>query len=306
MSHPIPSADHEPHEPLVVGTAKRAVPSERKPMQMRTLLESARHDRVGIAAFNVVTLEHAEAIVSGAERAGRPVILQLSQNCIRYHGALEPIVSALFAVAAASSVPVCVHLDHLDDPELVTQGIELGVDGIMIDGSQLPGDRNLELTQATVARAHAAGVTVEAELGEVGGKDGDHRAADRTEPASAAAFAVATEVDALAVAVGTSHAMTQRVAHVDLELIAALRASVVTPLVLHGASGLSDEQLRAAVRAGMTKVNVATHLNVLFTAAIRDALRKSPDMVDPRRYLAAGRDAIGDECARLLDLIAGG
>jgi len=257
----------------------------------------------GVGAFNVVLLEHAEAIVAGAERAGAPVVLQISENCMRYHGSLAPITSAALAIARASSVDVVVHLDHIEDVALVREGVALGVQSVMFDASKLDYDANVEATREVVEFCHAAGIAVEAELGEVGGKDGVHAAGARTIPAEAAAFVAATGVDALAVAVGTSHAMQDRVAAVDHALIAELRRAVPVPLVLHGSSGLPDHELRASIASGMTKINISTHLNGLFTAAVRTALDENPRLTDPRTYVRPGRDAVATEVARILELL---
>jgi fructose-bisphosphate aldolase class II len=257
----------------------------------------------GLGAFNVVLLEHAEAIVSGAESAGSPVVLQISENCIRYHGSLAPITSAALAIARASSVDVVVHLDHIEDAALVREGVALGVQSVMFDASKLDYAANVAATREIVEFCHAAGVAVEAELGEVGGKDGVHAAGARTVPAEAAAFVAATGVDALAVAVGTSHAMQNRVASVDHALIAELRRAVPVPLVLHGSSGLPDDELRASIASGMTKINISTHLNGLFTAAVRTALDDDPRLTDPRTYVRPGRDAVATEVARILELL---
>jgi fructose-bisphosphate aldolase class II len=144
---------------------------------------------------------------------------------------------------------------------------------------------------------------VEAELGEIGGKDGVHSPRARTDPGDAARYVAATGVDALAVAVGSSHAMLTRDAVLDTRLIARIHGAVSVPLVLHGSSGVPDEALAAAVAAGMTKINVATQLNKAFTAAVRDCLAADAALVDPRRYGAAGRDAVAAEVARLLRVI---
>jgi fructose-bisphosphate aldolase class II len=257
----------------------------------------------GLGAFNVVLLEHAEAIVQGAERAGAPVVLQISENCIRYHGSLAPITSAALAIARAATVDVVVHLDHIEDVALVREGVRLGVQSVMFDASKLEYDDNVAATREVVELCHVAGIAVEAELGEVGGKDGVHAAGARTIPAEAAAFVQATGVDALAVAVGTSHAMQSRVASVDHALIAQLRAAVAVPLVLHGSSGLPDHELRASVASGMTKINISTHLTGLFTAAVRTALDDDPRLTDPRRYVKPGREAVAAEVARILELL---
>ncbi len=269
---------------------------------MREIVAGARR---GVGAFNVIQLEHAEAIVRGADDAGLPAILQISQNCVRYHGALAPIASATMAVARAARVAVAVHLDHADDAGLVREAVELGIGSVMFDASALDYAANVAATAAVVAYCHERQAWVEAELGEVGGKDGVHAPGARTDPGDAAAFVRATGVDALAVAVGSSHAMLTRDAALDEDLIAALRDAVPVPLVLHGASGVSDEGLARAVARGIVKVNVGTQLNKAFTAAVRDYLAANADVVDPRKYLEPGRAAMAAEVARLLAVLHG-
>ena len=259
----------------------------------------------GVGAFNVIGIEHAEAIVAGAEAAALPVILQISENCAAYHGALEPITSACLAIAGSAAVPVAVHLDHATREDLVHAAAGLGVRSVMYDASGLPYARNVDTTAAVARWCHDRGVWVEAELGEIGGKDGVHSPHARTRPDEAAGYVTATGVDALAVAVGSSHAMLTRDAALDLELIAEIHRAVSVPLVLHGSSGVPDPGLAGAVRAGMTKINVATQLNKAFTAAVRASLEGDAGMVDPRRYGSAGRDAVAVEVARLLHVIGG-
>jgi fructose-bisphosphate aldolase class II len=156
-----------------------------------------------------------------------------------------------------------------------------------------------------VARCHAEGLWVESELGEVGGKNGAHAPGVRTDPAEARAYTAATGVDALAVAVGSSHAMTDRTAHLDHTLITALRDAVPVPLVLHGSSGVPDDELTAAVAAGMVKINIGTALNTAFTAAVRDTLNADAELVDPRKYLGPARDAMAATVAHFTTLLAG-
>jgi fructose-bisphosphate aldolase, class II len=270
------------------------------------IIGPARDAGRGAGAFNVIGLEHAEAIVAGAEAAGSPVIVQLSENCVAYHGALDPIGRALMAIAAAAAVPVAPHLDHATSAELVRAAVGLGFGSVMYDASTMTYAGNVESTAAVAAWCHERGVWVEAELGEVGGKDGVHAPGARTHPDEAAAFVAATGVDALAIAVGSSHAMLTRDAVLDLDLIASLRCAVPVPLVLHGSSGVSDGMLAAAVAAGLTKINIATQLNKVFTAAVREGLAGDPALVDPRRYLQAGRAAVSAEVTRLLAVLEGG
>jgi fructose-bisphosphate aldolase class II len=267
------------------------------------LVADARARGAGVAAFNVIGLEHAEAIVTGAEAAGTPVILQISENTVRYHGGLEPIAAAALACARRARVPVGVHLDHATGPELVDAAVELGFGSVMFDAGARDYGANVEATAAVAARCHRAGVWVEGELGEIGGKDGAAPTHARTDPLQAAAYVEATGVDALAVAVGSSHQMLDRVASLDFALIGRLRDAVRVPLVLHGSSGVADADLAAAVVAGMTKVNIATLLNEQFTGAVRERLAHDVRTVDPRGFLGAGRDAIAREVARLLQLL---
>ncbi|GAA2901864.1 class II fructose-bisphosphate aldolase family protein [Streptosporangium fragile] len=257
----------------------------------------------GVAAFNVITVEHAEAVVAGAEEAGTPVICQISENAVGFHhGRLAPIAAATAAVAEASSVPVALHLDHVTDLDLLHQAADHGFGSVMYDGSRHDYARNVAHTAEAAAWAHAHGLWLEAELGEVGGKDGAHAPGVRTDPDEAVSFVAATGVDALAVAVGSSHAMTDRTAMLDHALIRTLRAALPVPLVLHGSSGVPDDELRQAVREGMVKINIGTALNIAFTGAVRDAL---PGQVDPRKYLAPARTAMAGVVSHLLKVIAG-
>lgn len=271
----------------------------------RDIMDLAAKAGTGQGAFNVIHLETIEGLIGGAEAAGRPVILQISENCAAFHGGLEPVALATLAAARKASVPVAVHLDHAEDEALAYQAVDLGFGSIMFDGAHYEYEQNVEVTARVAAYAHERGVYVEAELGKVGGKDGAHAPGVLTDPTEAAAFVAATGVDALAVAVGSSHAMTERSAALNLTRIAELKAALSVPLVLHGSSGVSDENIVAAIAAGMTKINVSTHLNGFFTRAVRNYLDENPAVVDSRKYLGAGRAALIPEVARLLDLFAG-
>jgi fructose-bisphosphate aldolase class II len=271
----------------------------------RALVDAARAGGEGIGAFNVITLEHAEAVVAGGSRAEVPVILQISENAIRFHhGQVEPVVSACLAVARAASVDVAVHLDHIEDEALLRKAAAAGVSSVMYDASKLDYAENVAATRRAADWAHDHGIYLEAELGEVGGKDGAHAPGVRTDPREAAEFVAATGVDALAVAVGSSHAMTSRTASLDFDLISALRAAVAVPLVLHGSSGVPDHALRQAVAHGIVKVNIGTILNVAYTHAVRATLAGDSALVDPRKYIAPARDEIAAVVHRLAGLLS--
>ena len=267
------------------------------------LVLDAKSNGSAIGAFNVILLEHAEALVQGAEAAKLPVILQISENCVSYHKALKPISVATMAVAESASVPVSVHLDHAESEELVREALDLGFDSVMFDGSKLPYAENVAASARMASLCKSYGATLEVEIGEVGGKDGVHAPGVRTNPLEAKAFAEDTGANLLAVAVGSSHAMTTRDATLDFELISEISHTVSVPLVLHGSSGVSDPDLKKAVKAGMSKINIATHLNNVFTHEIRQALGANEKLVDPRKYIAPGRQAVASEVARLLTLL---
>ncbi|MFJ4651235.1 class II fructose-bisphosphate aldolase [Nocardia sp. NPDC088792] len=272
-------------------------------LSLSELLSAARPG--GLAAFNVIALEHAEAIADAAQAADRPAVLQISENTVRYHGGLKAIARACLEVAKESPAALAVHLDHATSHELVREAVEIGIRSVMYDGSALDYAANIEATARIARWCHERGVHVEAELGEVGGKDGAHAAGARTDPDEAVAFVAATGVDALAVAVGSSHAMHSRDARLDEELIGRLAAKVPVPLVLHGSSGVPDAGLRAAVRQGMAKINIATRLNIVLAEAVRVALAADPELSDPRRYLGPGRTAVRAEVEHFLRLLTG-
>lgn len=270
---------------------------------LKTVAAQCRADHTGLGAFNVIHLENAETLVAGAEEANRPVVLQISENAVKFHGgALAPLAEATLRLARSSTARVGVHLDHAKSLDLIQEAIHLGFTSIMYDGSHLPDEENRAITAKVAHWCHDSGITIEAELGEVGGKDGVHAPGVRTDPDDAAQFVADTGVDLLAVAVGSSHAMTTRDAELDLGLIAKLAEKVQIPLVLHGSSGVSDENMQLAIRAGMTKINVSTHLNQVFTKAVKEFLAENPGVVDSRKWTKPGHDAMRSEVARLLRL----
>ncbi|SEB58460.1 class II fructose-bisphosphate aldolase [Arthrobacter woluwensis] len=268
------------------------------------LVADAQARRAAVVAFNVITLEHAQGILAGAERAGRPVTLQLSQNAVKYHGSPTAIAAAITAAARESRADASFHLDHVTDIDLVQRAAALGASSAMYDGAHLPFADNVAQTRAMVEWGAEHGVWIEAELGEIGGKDGAHAPGVRTDPAEARRFVEDTGVAALAVAVGSSHAMTEQTATLDLDLIQALAEAVPVPLVLHGSSGVPDDQLRSGAERGMVKINVGTALNVAYTGAVRSALAADPALTDPRKYSAPARAAVGDAVEHVLGVLA--
>jgi fructose-bisphosphate aldolase class II len=275
------------------------------------LVTAAAQARTAVAAFNIITLEHVEAVIAGAESANAPVVLQVSENAVKFrYGRLLPLARAATTAAERASVPVALHLDHVQSDDLLRQAPGAGFSSVMYDAARLPYQENLAATRAAADWAHAQGLWIEAELGQVGGKNGEapldaHTPGARTDPAEARTFVTDSGVDALAVAIGSSHAMTTRTAALDHDLLKRLTAALGVPLVLHGSSGVPDDELVAAVAGGIAKVNVGTALNIAMTGAVREFLATHPEAVDSRKYLSVGREAMARTVARLIGVLRG-
>ncbi|MFR0354485.1 class II fructose-bisphosphate aldolase [Streptomyces sediminimaris] len=274
------------------------------------LVTRAAAERSAVAAFNIITLEHVEAVVAGAESARAPVVLQVSQNAVKFRlGRLLPLARAAVAAAERAAVPVALHLDHVHSDDLLRQAADAGFSSVMYDAARLPYEQNLAATRTAADWAHSQGLWIEAELGQVGGKAGQpaldaHAPGARTDPAEARAFVGDSGVDALAVAIGTAHAMTTRTATLDHDLLKRLAAGLDVPLVLHGSSGVPDGELAAAVAGGIAKVNVGTALNMAMTGAIREFLAADPEVVDSRAYLGAAREAMARAVTGIIRTLA--
>ncbi|MEU0211607.1 class II fructose-bisphosphate aldolase [Streptomyces canus] len=273
------------------------------------LVTRAATTRSAVAAFNIITLEHVEAVITGAESLDAPVVLQVSENAVKFrYGSLLPLARAAVVAAERAAVPVGLHLDHVQSDDLLRQAADAGFGSVMYDAAHLPYAENLAATRAAADWAHSQGLWIEAELGEVGGKQGRpaldaHAPGARTDPAEARAFVADSGVDALAVAIGSAHAMTQRTATLDHDLLKRLATTLDVPLVLHGSSGVRDDELTAAVAGGIAKVNVGTALNIALTGAIREFLAAHPEAVDSRTYLSVGRDAMAGAARRIIQLL---
>jgi ketose-bisphosphate aldolase len=258
-----------------------------------------------VAAITAYTLESIRAICAAAELTGRPAIIQAGSSSFRGVGR-EPLAAAALAAAAAAEVPIGVHLDHSKDPDEVRACIALGYTSVMIDGSDLPFEDNVALTRSVVDEAHAAGVWVEAELGGLSGDEdssSDAAASELTDPEQAAEFVHRTRADALAVAVGTVHGFTSRPVEIDLARLRRIAALTRLPLVLHGASGLPDAMITAAVAAGVAKVNVNAELRRAHVEALHSALARSDD--DLVRIQRSAVAAMTATAAEKLTVLAG-
>lgn len=258
------------------------------------LLKEAEAGGYAVGAFNCNNMEIVQAIVAAAEAENAPVIMQASQGAIRYAG-IDYIAAMARLAAGRARVPVALHLDHGTSFEQVVQCIRAGFTSVMIDGSRLPLAENVALTRRVVEVARAVGVSVEAELGKIGGAEDDIAVSEReavlTDPEEAGIFVRETGVDCLAVAVGTAHGRYRGVPKLDFPRLEKIRSAVQIPLVLHGSSGVPDEAVREAIRLGVRKVNIDTNIREAFVAAARRVLEADPGEIDPRKVLAPAREA---------------
>ena len=256
------------------------------------MLEDAQRGGYAVGAFNAENMEMILAIVEAAEEMRSPVILQTTPSTVKY-GGLDVYCANVRAVAERATVPVALHLDHGDSFELDMSALRVGYTAVMIDGSKEPFEANIELTGSVVRAATPMGIPVEGELGTVGGKEDSLEAeVGYTHPDDAAEFVRRTGVSSLAVAIGTAHGVYKSIPKLDIARLSEIRRAVSIPLVLHGASGLSDESIRACIAEGICKVNFATELRIAYTEGVRDVLASDGAVLDPKKYGVRAREKI--------------
>ncbi len=258
------------------------------------LLQKAQEGHYAVGAFNCNNMEIVQAIVAAAEAERSPVIIQASQGAIKYAG-VEFIAGLTRLAAERASVPVALHLDHGTSFNQVMQCIRSGFSSVMIDGSKHSLEDNIALTNKVIEAARPLGISVEAELGKIGGTEDDITVSDReamfTDPLEAERFVQATGVDSLAIAIGTAHGQYKGTPKLDFERLKQITALVKTPIVLHGSSGVPSEALREAIALGVCKVNIDTNIREAFVLAARQVLERDAKEIDPRKMLGPAREA---------------
>lgn len=269
---------------------------EEKEMPLVTsekMLLDAQKGGYAVGAFNVENMEMVKAVIAAAEEVHAPVMLQTTPSTIKY-GTLETYAAIVAAEAKKASVPVCLHLDHGSSYELASDAIAAGYTSVMIDGSGESFEGNIAVTKRVAEKAKALGIPVEAELGKVGGKEDDMEAeADtNTDPKEAREFVERTGISSLAIAIGTAHGFYVGTPVLDKERVSEIREAVSVPLVLHGASGLTDEDVRECVQRGICKVNFATELRAAYTGAVKKLLEEKPEIFDPKKLGEAGMASV--------------
>ena len=260
----------------------------------KELFKKAREGGYAIGAFNVENMEMVQAVAEAAEELKSPVIMQTTPSTIKY-GGLDYYLANARAAAERASIPIVMHLDHGNSFDLAMQALRTGYTSIMIDGSHESFEDNIALSKAVEDACRPSGVPVEAELGKVGGKEDDLDGGDEnpyTDPMEAKLFVERTGVDSLAVGIGTSHGIYKGEPNIRIDILKQMRDVVDIPLVLHGTSGVADELVKECIKNGICKVNYATDLRIAFTKGVKAYLEANPNVIDPKKYNAAGREEV--------------
>ncbi len=258
-------------------------------------LDKAREKGIAIAAFNVHNLETIQAVVEGAAEEKSPVIIQTTPGTLK-HAGIPYVAACVKEAGRLYDIPIALHVDHCPSYQTIVQCIQHGYTSVMIDGSMLPYDENVALVKKVVETAHYAGVAVEGELGRIGGTEDDMVVEDEnaffTVPSEAKTFVEDTGIDFLAVAIGTAHGIYKGEPKLQFERLSEIRKAVDVPLVLHGASGVSEARIKEAIRRGITKINIATELKIPMAEAIKRSFADNPRENDPRNYMGAAKKAV--------------
>ncbi|MGI6319119.1 MAG: class II fructose-1,6-bisphosphate aldolase [Dethiobacteria bacterium] len=264
-----------------------------KLVTLRDVLGKAEKGGYAVGAFNANNMEIVQAIIESAVEERSPVIIQASQGAIKYAG-LDFIVAMVKAAAESADVPVVLHLDHGTDFDQVMRCIRRGFSSVMIDGSRLPLEENISITKKVLEVARAVGVSVEAELGKIGGTEDDISVSERdalfTDPQEAKTFIEETGVDALAVAIGTAHGVYKGEPRLDFPRLKKIKELTDVPIVLHGSSGVPDDAIRKAVELGVSKINIDTDIRQAFVGRAVAYMKENPDNIDPRKLLAPAKE----------------
>lgn len=259
----------------------------------KEMLLKGQEGNYAVGAFNVENMEMVMAVIAAAEELNAPVIMQTTPSTVKYAG-LDYYLANVATAAKNAKVPVAMHLDHGSSFSLAMQALRQGYTSIMIDGSHSVFEENIAITKSVVDACKPSNIPVEAELGKVGGKEDDLDGGDGgyTDPKEALEFVQKTGVNSLAVAIGTAHGVYKGEPKLDLDRLVEIRKIVDVPLVLHGASGLSEEAVKESIKRGICKVNFATELRIAYTDGVKELLEEKPETIDPKKYGLVGIEKV--------------
>lgn len=259
----------------------------------KEMLIKARREGYAVPAFNIHNLETIQTVIEAAVEMKSPVILAATPGTMNYAG--RAYIQAIVEVAAKENdIPIALHLDHHETIESIKESLKLGTKSVMIDGSHDSFEKNIEITKKVVEIAHSYGATVEAELGKLVGQEDDliveAKDAAYTDPDTVVEFVERTGVDTLAVAIGTGHGLYETKPNLDFERLEKIKNLIDLPIILHGASGLSKEDIQKCISLGCAKVNISTELKIPFSNALRQFLIEHPNESDTRKYMGPAKE----------------
>lgn len=261
----------------------------------KEMLLDAKKNKYAVPHFNINNLEWTRFILEECQRLNTPVILGVSEGALKYMGGAKTIVGMVNGLIDELfiTIPVCLHIDHGQTFETCKKAIDAGFTSVMIDGSKYSIEENIKETQKVVEYAHARNVTVEAELGLVGGEeDGVANKLAFTNLKDCQYFLEKVDVDSLAPALGSVHGLYKGEPNLDYETMKDINDHVDVPLVLHGGSGIDDEKIRKAIDCGISKININTELQIAWSNAVRDFLDHDKQVYDPRKIIKSGEQAM--------------
>ncbi len=264
---------------------------------LKEILAGTRKGKYAVGSFNFNGFEDVKGMIRGGVETNAPIIVMSSPATTRYLG-LHAVCGMVKGMAEDAGIPVALHLDHCTDEDFIKECVKAGFTSVMIDASTKPYQENIEISRRITEFAHSYGCSVEAELGVIGGHEEDAATGEvlYTNPEDVPEFVEKTGVDALAVAVGTVHGFYKSAPKIDFDRISTIRKLTETPIVLHGGTGVPEEDFKQAIACGISKINVGTELKYAFSASLKKATSEKSEENDPRKLMAV----VTDDCAKIV------
>lgn len=274
-------------------------------VNMNQMLKKAKEEHYAVPHFNINNLEWTKFILEECNELNVPVILGVSEGAVKYMGSYLVVADMVKALVKSLNIkiPVCLHLDHGSSLESGISAIDAGFSSVMIDGSSLPLEENIKITKEVVSYAHERGISVEAEVGHIGTTE-DNMTKEETNATleDCQILYENTDIDALAAALGSVHGFYKKEANLDFETMELINKSLPVPLVLHGGTGISDDKIRMAISKGISKININTELQSVWSKAVRKYLLENEDVYDPRKIISSGEAAMKERISEIVTL----
>lgn len=274
-------------------------------VNMNQMLKKAKEEHYAVPHFNINNLEWTKFILEECNELNVPVILGVSEGAVKYMGSYLVVADMVKALVKSLNIkiPVCLHLDHGSSLESCISAIDAGFSSVMIDGSRLPLEENIKITKEVVSYAHERGISVEAEVGHIGTTE-DNMNKEETNATfeDCQILYENTDIDALAAALGSVHGFYKKEANLDFETMELINKSLPVPLVLHGGTGIPDDKIRMAISKGISKININTELQSVWSKAVRKYLLENEDVYDPRKIISSGEAAMKERISEIVTL----